>query len=428
MTVLSTQQIMGYARASGFTGNAINWITAIALAESGGSTAATNTAGNSPPSTDRGLLQINSYWHKEVDDTCAFSPLCAMQAAYKISQQGTNFTPWSSYGNGQAEIRYREILGMNEVCKIVNVSQFYPSKTQYACVFYATGSFKYAGKDKPTGTPQDVENWADAQYTAMWGSDGITMIDGASVPQAHTLIINAGLHYQDLLAINANSGQDSDVAQIKASLALGYPVMVTVAETSVYDLDLGRNPYFWGASGEHELCITGMADDKTFLVHDSANVRGSLNGPNTVLPGPRRYDASRLSIQWATMIKTDWLPAIPVGFDPTKDTLPAQEGDIMTPIKAVYNKDLKLEDNRYKEAIAIWEDLPSWASGIADRWRRLFANGIHFGTPTTTEIKTVNDGGEPIAIRYFAMGARIEYNLTNGSVQMFIGVTPVVFI
>ena len=72
----------------------------IILAESGGKPAATNTAGNTPPSTDRGLWQINWYWHSEVSDAVAFDPVLSTKAAFTISNGGTNYSPWSAYKAG----------------------------------------------------------------------------------------------------------------------------------------------------------------------------------------------------------------------------------------------------------------------------------------------------------------------------------------
>lgn len=100
MANLTDAQIATVAYNAGFRQNGLVMSIAICLAESGGNPDAKNTAGNSPPSTDRGLWQINSYWHKEVSDSCAFSPPCAAGQAYNISSKGTNWTPWSTYGNG----------------------------------------------------------------------------------------------------------------------------------------------------------------------------------------------------------------------------------------------------------------------------------------------------------------------------------------
>jgi hypothetical protein len=71
---------------------------AIALAESGGRTDATNT--NRDGSVDRGLFQINSRWHPEVTNAQAFDPYAATSAAYRISGGFAHFTPWATYNNG----------------------------------------------------------------------------------------------------------------------------------------------------------------------------------------------------------------------------------------------------------------------------------------------------------------------------------------
>lgn len=87
-------------------------IVAIAYAESGLNDLAQHVVNDIPPtdsaynSVDRGIVQINSFWHAEVPDTCAFTAACAFAAAYTISAQGTNYTPWSTYTSGA----YKEFL------------------------------------------------------------------------------------------------------------------------------------------------------------------------------------------------------------------------------------------------------------------------------------------------------------------------------
>lgn len=97
MAILTIPQIMQVCRSAGFSGNGLNTMTAIILCESGGNTNATNTTGNTPPSRDRGLCQINSFWHPEVSDSCAYDSVCSTKEAYRISSNGTNFTLWSTY-------------------------------------------------------------------------------------------------------------------------------------------------------------------------------------------------------------------------------------------------------------------------------------------------------------------------------------------
>lgn len=73
---------------------------AICIAESGGNCNAKNRAGNSPPSEDRGLWQINDYWHKEVSDKCAFDCDCNGKEAHRISSGGADWSQWATYTHG----------------------------------------------------------------------------------------------------------------------------------------------------------------------------------------------------------------------------------------------------------------------------------------------------------------------------------------
>lgn len=101
MSVLTIPQTIVYAKNAGFTGTSVARIVAIAMCESGLNThGPDNINSDSMHSRDRGLYQINSYWHSEVSDACAYDPACASNAAYRISSSGSNFNPWSTYTNG----------------------------------------------------------------------------------------------------------------------------------------------------------------------------------------------------------------------------------------------------------------------------------------------------------------------------------------
>ena|SRR5437899_3286055 len=82
----------------GFTGQGLVISIAVSLAESSGWTQAVLV--DSDCSRDRGLWQINSYWHSEVSDAQAFDPPEAAQAAYRISSSGNDWSPWTTYQNG----------------------------------------------------------------------------------------------------------------------------------------------------------------------------------------------------------------------------------------------------------------------------------------------------------------------------------------
>lgn len=100
----SFQQVYNQAYAGGFRGESLIDAIAIAWAESRWYPTGDNTAGNYPPgSRDRGIMQINSYWHPEVSDACANDPTCAFKAAYTISNGGKNFNYWATWKHGQAQ-------------------------------------------------------------------------------------------------------------------------------------------------------------------------------------------------------------------------------------------------------------------------------------------------------------------------------------
>jgi len=72
-----------------------------------------DAVGHNPPTTgcpdgsdDRGLWQINSCYHQEVSDRCAYSPTCNARAAKRISDHGRDWTPWSAFNSGA----YRQYL------------------------------------------------------------------------------------------------------------------------------------------------------------------------------------------------------------------------------------------------------------------------------------------------------------------------------
>lgn len=87
--------------------------------ESGLDTDAKNTTGNTPPSTDRGWCQLNSYWHSEISDACAYDPACAAKEAYRISSNGSDFSSWAIYTSGAyknyMEMAWAAVDGMTRI-------------------------------------------------------------------------------------------------------------------------------------------------------------------------------------------------------------------------------------------------------------------------------------------------------------------------
>lgn len=100
---LNRSQILSLVESAGFKGSAAQTMTDIAMAESHGNTHAVglNRGKNGQVvSRDRGLFQINDYWHPDISDSEAFNPVKAAKDAYKISKGGTDFSAWSTYNNG----------------------------------------------------------------------------------------------------------------------------------------------------------------------------------------------------------------------------------------------------------------------------------------------------------------------------------------
>ena len=84
-------------------------VIAVGWAESRGNTnavgvvAALRPDGSPLPwhgSRDRGVYQINSYFHPEVSDACAFGLACSTQETYRISSAGRNMQPWNTFRTG----------------------------------------------------------------------------------------------------------------------------------------------------------------------------------------------------------------------------------------------------------------------------------------------------------------------------------------
>lgn len=97
MTTLTPAVIANIASGVGFKGDALVKAVAVALAESGGNPAATNTNTDKYRSVDRGLWQINSHWHPEVSAAQAFNPAQAARHAYRISKGGTDWSQWATW-------------------------------------------------------------------------------------------------------------------------------------------------------------------------------------------------------------------------------------------------------------------------------------------------------------------------------------------
>lgn len=99
MPRLTDSQIAAAVKSAGFPESA--WVTAIAvaLAESGGNSDATNS--NSNRSTDYGLFQINSVHSDLLNGANWRDPVENARMALAVSSNGTNWKPWVAYTTGR---------------------------------------------------------------------------------------------------------------------------------------------------------------------------------------------------------------------------------------------------------------------------------------------------------------------------------------
>jgi len=90
--VYDASQIYRFAREAGFSPDQAVTMTAIALAESGGESGARNPNGED----SRGLWQINlDAWEDQLGGADLYDPQVNAQAAYLVSRQGADISPWT---------------------------------------------------------------------------------------------------------------------------------------------------------------------------------------------------------------------------------------------------------------------------------------------------------------------------------------------
>jgi hypothetical protein len=99
MPILSDGEISNAVLMAGFQGEARVTAIAVALAESGGNSDATNK--NSNGSIDYGLFQINSIHADLLNSHVWADPVENAQMALEISSNGTNWKPWVAYTTGR---------------------------------------------------------------------------------------------------------------------------------------------------------------------------------------------------------------------------------------------------------------------------------------------------------------------------------------
>ncbi|HEY4175175.1 MAG TPA: hypothetical protein VGM90_00015 [Kofleriaceae bacterium] len=124
-------------------GDRVALATAIAYAESNFRPTITNVVGNSH-GTDRGLWQINSYWHPEVSIACALNAACNARAMATISKKSTKWSEWWTYNNHKQV----PFMGLARVAQTAVCAEAAGSGS-------GSGSGSGAGSDVGSDSPQE---------------------------------------------------------------------------------------------------------------------------------------------------------------------------------------------------------------------------------------------------------------------------------
>jgi len=181
-----------------------------------------------------------------------------------------------------------------------DVSQLEPGETEDACVAFSASMIWHSvqpGKQNPY-TPEDVDKLADNWYAKLTGS--IDNSNGLSLDQLHTMLDGMGLKWEDIpLSHNA-----SDDDKVRAALRAGKPVCICAAESSFFDVQLGRVPYQWDTTPfNHCLVATGLTPDGV-----NVYVRDTVEVGQAFPPASQRvYDLGKMQYVSLTAVIPSWL-------------------------------------------------------------------------------------------------------------------------
>ena len=315
------------------------------------------------------------------------------------------------------------------VCDVTQSNQL-DGGSQDKCGPWAVSALKYAGLPGKgaAGNASAIQSFAHAGYVKYIGPDVVSDQNGSSIDNMHQFLHDAGnLHWWDITAISAGSAQSSDLAHLRAALAAGYPVLVTVTEQSVISKRLGRCPYPWQprlGNVNHIFPIVGVDANGDFICADQLNA---------FEPWPQTYLAANIDCSWATVIGLigpdplhPWHAPIPSG-DPTSwpqgwnaqlfasnppsspPVAPPSAFDVQAAItwNSISTSVLALLQ---KAGIAVQATnlAPPQGTGIYNTWKQAWEKGHVLGPPLTYEYAFVRADGTHAVGQDFP-GGHIEW-------------------
>ena len=260
------------------------------------------------------------------------------------------------------------------------VSQFETGESVNECGPFAVAMNKYAGKDAPGGSPEDVDVLADRLWNKFPHSP-----EGIDVPTLFNMLDDAGVHYRKIGSVEGNDHVENLTHETALHwLRQGYPLICTVNEKDVIDLDLGESPYPWlktepyfSDPPNHIFTLAGIADDGNVLVADPANA-------NNAKGFPRRYRLDRLN--FITLVAVI--------------------------LSVMFSNDLCVAAfNSYFSSIG--KPPPPRDTGIFTDWRSQWMNGNYKGCCLSAEYPVTLPNGDPGVAQNFAGGTCVWNNKTG---------------
>lgn len=230
------------------------------------------------------------------------------------------------------------------------LNQFQPSKSAYECVAFGCADINFCGAPGgQAGQADQIITLAEAWYAKLTGSNDASNADGMSTGQEYAMLNGLGLRYEAL------SGDL--IEETHSALERGLPVLICGAESSFFDVGLGRVPYAWQPSGNHCIVASGQAGDD-FLVRDYAN--------SEFFGYCRQYSTAKMQLVSATAVYPHWMPA-------PEPTAPAAQ---LLQAAAYWSSTAHLFGG---------QALP-YDTGIAKSWLAQYEAGKVWGPPVTGEI------------------------------------------